>query len=223
MSFIQSAADPIKNDQTKDDQTRHDRTSNDRTSNDKTSPQPQPEQLLTTIQACAERTGKIRTRKSDGEASEATFLARACSLGFSVATPWGDSNRYDLLVQHEHADASHGFWRIQVKSSQRYAEGRYRVRNGGNQNIAYTSDEIDFIAAHIVPLDLWYIVPIQAVGLAKGLRFYPRRNSKGRFEKYREAWCLLACAPKARGWEDIPVLCRYPEINGHCEVCPLLK
>jgi len=186
----------------------------DRIRHDKPSPESQPEESLTvSIQACAER-----TRKSHGEASEAAFLARACALGFSVATPWGDSNRYDLLI-----DAGHGFWRVQVKSSQCYAEGRYRVKNGGSQDIPYTPKEIDFIAAHIVPLDLWYIVPIQAAGLAKSLRFYPRGNSKGRFEKYREAWCLFACESKARGWKDIPVLCRYPELNGHCAVCPLLK
>lgn len=199
-----------------------------RVRHNKPSPEPQPEEQRVSIQASAELTRKNRTRKSDGEASEAAFLARACSLGFSVATPWGDSNRYDLLI-----DAGHGFWRVQVKSSQRFAEGRYRVKNGGSQQSPYTADQIDFIAAHLVPLDLWYIVPIHATGSARGLRFYPSRTSKGRLEKYREAWCVFATEPqnhapkahnsKAHKWTDIPTHCRYPELNGHCAVCPLLK
>jgi PD-(D/E)XK endonuclease len=173
---------------------------------------------VATLHACADR-----TRKSYGEASEAAFLARACALGFSVATPWGDSNRYDLLL-----DTGRRLWRVQVKSSQRFAEGRYRVSNTGSGDQLYSSDEIDFIAAHVVPLDLWYIVPIAAIGSSKGLRFYPYRHSRGRLEKYREAWCLFACEPqtlrgKARGWRDLPVLCRSPELQQHCERCPLLK
>jgi hypothetical protein len=171
-----------------------------------------PSQLIT-IHACADR-----TRKSYGEASEAAFLARACALGFSVATPWGDSNRYDLLL-----DTGRRVWRVQVKSSQRFAGGRYRVCNSGSSNTPYSEDEIDFIAAHVVPLDLWYIIPIAALGSTKSIRFYPSRHSRGRFEKYREAWCLFACEPTARGWRDLPILCRCPKLKQHCEVCPLLK
>src|SRR5436305_4792400 len=60
----------------------------------------------------------LTTRKRRGEAAEAAFLAKASGLGFGVAKPWGDSERYDFLL-----DSGHGhFWRVQVKSTQRYAE-----------------------------------------------------------------------------------------------------
>jgi hypothetical protein len=157
------------------------------------------------------------TRKRRGEAAEAAFLARATHLGFTVCLPWGDSERYDSVVER-----GCGFLRIQVKSATLYSDHRYRVKTGGASGIPYTSAEIDFFVAYIVPEDIWYIIPIAAIGTRKGVRFYPhtRRPSRAPFEKYREAWCLLACDPKARGRKDIPAVCRCKEISERCAVCP---
>jgi hypothetical protein len=162
------------------------------------------------------------TRKRRGEAAEVAFLARATSLGFSVLIPWGDSNRYDSAV-----DLNHGLLRIQVKSATRYAEGRYRVKTTGASGRVYTPAEIDFFVAHIVPENLWYIIPVEAIGQRKGARFYPRtrRPFQLLFDRYREAWCLLDCPRKNRGWKDIPVLCRSRELaaDAQCKACPLRK
>jgi hypothetical protein len=125
------------------------------------------------------------TRKRRGEVAEAAFLAKASSLGFGVAKPWGDSERYDFIL-----DSGGKFLRIQVKSTERYAESRYRVKTSGWKD-TYTRDEIDFIVVYIVPEDLWYVVPIEAAVSRKGLRFYPYGKSKGVLEKYREAWNLM--------------------------------
>ena len=130
----------------------------------------------------------LTTRKSRGEAAEAAFLAKATSLGFGVSKPWGDSERYDFVI-----DSGYNFWRVQVKSTQRFANWRYQVKTAGWKS-AYTKREIDFLIAYISPENVWYIVPIAAVVLHQHLRFYP--NGKGhnsRLEKYREAWCQLAC------------------------------
>ena len=157
------------------------------------------------------------TRKRRGEAAEAAFLARATHLGFTVCLPWGDSERYDSVVDH-----GRGFLRVQVKSATGYAEHRYRVKTAGASGIPYTSAEIDFFVAYIVPEDIWYIIPIEAIGHRKGLHFYPhsRRPSRAQFEKYREAWCLLACPPKTRGWKHIPAVCRCKDLPLRCAVCP---
>jgi len=127
----------------------------------------------------------LNTRKRRGEVAEAAFLAKASSLGFGVSKPWGDSERYDFVL-----DSGRKFWRIQVKSTERFAESRYRVKTSGWKD-TYTRDEIDVIVVYIVPEDLWYIVPIEAAVSRKGLRFYPHGKSKGTLEKYREAWDLL--------------------------------
>src|SRR5580698_6325458 len=135
-----------------------------RTSPIRSSPQPpQPAQPPITLQASAEP-----TRKRRGEAAEAAFLARATYLDFSVCIPWGDSDRYDSVVELDC-----GFLRVQVKSATRYAETRYRVKTTGASGRVYTSKEIDFFVAYVVPENLWYIIPVQAIGHRTGIRFYP--------------------------------------------------
>jgi hypothetical protein len=55
-----------------------------------------------------------------------------------------------------------------------------------------TKRDIDFIAAHVVPLNIWYIIPVEVCTPQPMLRFYPHRKAKlMRLEKYREAWALL--------------------------------
>jgi hypothetical protein len=121
------------------------------------------------------------TRKRLGEQAEA-----ATSLGLSVAKPWGDSDRYDLIV-----DSGRRLWRVQVKSTRYMGERRFSITARGC-TAAYTEDEIDFLAVYIVPLDIWYVIPVKAFAPRKCLRFYPEdEGSLGRYEKYREAWWLM--------------------------------
>jgi hypothetical protein len=157
------------------------------------------------------------TRKRRGEAAEAAFLARATHLGFSVCIPWGDSNRYDSVVELDR-----GFLRVQVKSATRYAETRYRVKTTGASGKVYTSKEIDFFVGYVVPENIWYIIPIQAIGHRKNIRFYPttRRQSRAMFEKYREAWCLLDSRLNVRLRKGHPRRCRSKNLELRCALCP---
>jgi hypothetical protein len=186
------------------------------------SEQPQPAPIL--IQALSRKEEGITihavaepTRKRRGEAAEAAFLARATYLGFSVLVPWGDSDRYDSVV-----DFGHGLLRVQVRSATRYAETRYRVNTTGASGKVYTSKEIDFFVAYVVPENIWYVIPIQAVRQRKGIRFYPhtRRQSRAIFEKYREAWCLLDSSRKVRLRKGLPARCRSKHLEVRCALCP---
>ena len=133
------------------------------------------------------------TRKRDGEQTEAAFLNKATGLGLGVAKPWGDSERYDLIV-----DSGRRLWRVQVKSTRYVGERRFSITARGC-TAAYTADEIDFLAAYIVPLDLWYVVPVTAFAPRKCLRFYPEgESSVGQYEKYREAWWLMGVGLNSR-------------------------
>jgi len=173
----------------------------------------QPAPTTITIHAVAEP-----TRKRRGEAAEAAFLARATHLGFTVCLPWGDSNRYDSVVELDR-----GFLRVQVKSATLYAENRYRVKTTGASGKVYTSKEIDFFVAYIVPENIWYLIPIQSIGQRKGIRFYPhtRRQSRAMFEKYREAWCLLDSCLAVRLRKSHPQRCRSKNLEIRCADCPL--
>jgi hypothetical protein len=152
--------------------------------------------------------------KRRGEATEAEFIARAAGFDFRIAKPWGESDSYDVLV-----GIGRGFWRVQVKRAPYLRQGQYVANAKGNSHL-YTKDDIDFIAAHLIQKNIWYIVPIEAFAGRTMLHFNPRGRRENKYEKYREAWCLLACPPQARGWKDIPAVCRCKDLPVRCAVCP---
>jgi PD-(D/E)XK endonuclease len=97
----------------------------------------------------------LDTQQRHGEVAEAKFVARASSLGFGVAKPWG-GERCDFIV-----DSGHCFWRVQVKSTRRRTLNGYGIRVAGGRLAAYNETEIDFLVAYLVPEDAWYIIPVK--------------------------------------------------------------
>jgi len=92
-----------------------------------------------------------------GESSEAGFLYKAAYLEFGIAKPWGDSLRYDFVL-----DNGGRLHRIQVKCTEAIRAGACETRatyTTGKGRAPYTKKDIDFIAAHVVPLDIWYTSP----------------------------------------------------------------
>ena len=144
--------------------------------------------IFTDADMVAEIAAAADTRKWAGEQAEAAFLHKATSLGLSVLKPWGDSERYDFVV-----GSGKRLWRVQVKSTRYEGEKRYSITARGC-TAAYSADEIDILAAYIVPLDLWYIIPVKAFAPSKCLRFYPGRG--GKLEKYSEAWWRVGAKRK---------------------------
>ena len=129
--------------------------------------------------------------KRRGELAELAFLKKAIGMGFLVSKPWGDSDRYDFIV-----DGGGKRWRVQVRSTEHpFGPRGYGVHASvyvGRRIVGLTSEDIDVIVAYIVSLDLWYVVPVEAFEPRKNLWFYPMGSKKGaRFEKYREAWWVL--------------------------------
>jgi len=133
---------------------------------------------------------KRKNTKVTGERSEANFLSKAAARDFGIAKPWGDSRRYDFIL-----DNGERLHRIQVKCTESIRARAYETRatyTTGKGRAVYTKKDIDFIAAHVVPLDIWYIIPVEVCTPAPMLRFYPHRKAKKmRLEPYREAWHLL--------------------------------
>ena len=131
-----------------------------------------------------------RNTKLTGEHSEAGFVFRATSYNFGIAKPWGDSLRYDFIL-----DNGRRLFRIQIKCTECLRAQAYETRatyTVGKGRAVYTKDDIDFIAVHVVPLDIWYILTVEVCTPHPMLRFYPHRQAKKmRLEPYREAWHLL--------------------------------
>ena len=137
-----------------------------------------------------------RNPKRTGELSEAAFVLKAATLGFMIAKPWGDSERYDFIL-----DTGPRLWRVQLKCTEVLRARGYDVQPiysiYGNGKITYTADDIDVLVAHILPLNVWYVLPIAAVARSTSLRLYPDIPCKSaRWENYREAWHLLEPHPR---------------------------
>jgi PD-(D/E)XK endonuclease len=126
--------------------------------------------------------------KRRGELSELAFFYKAASLGFGVAKPWGDSERYDFIL-----DSGQRLWRVQVKSGGHHHNRRYGLHGmcGNREQTQYTSAEIDFLAGYLIPLDIWYIIPVEKIQ-NRWLLFFPYGGARcGHYEEYREAWGLM--------------------------------
>jgi PD-(D/E)XK endonuclease len=146
-----------------------------------------------------------RSTKRRGEISELAFALAAARHGFGIARPYGDSERYDIILDPSHLDPSHvdlsharpRLIRVQVKSTAHMLHGMHQVaikrtiKGGGYA--AYKLTEIDFISVYIIPEDAWFIFPLPHIlGLTvlllkpKGLRW------RHFYDRYREAWQLLS-------------------------------
>jgi hypothetical protein len=132
--------------------------------------------------------------KRMGEVSQAAFLLKAQSLGFRLAVPWGDSEKFDFVVW---AGRGGRLLRVQVKATGRLNGGGYDVQpvysTRGEGKKRYTAREIDVLAARVVRdgglSDVWYLLPVGAIAGVKNLRFFPELKGKNpRWEGYREAW-----------------------------------
>jgi hypothetical protein len=165
-------------------------------------------QIATLYAEAAPPTGRDlirhRTAKSLGELAELAFSYKAASLGFGLAKPLGDNQPFDFIL-----NSGHRLWRVQVKSTYHLGKsGEYTVRAVraavGGKSRTYTSDDIDVLAAWVMPLDVWYIIPVQAFAPRKSLAVYPHRDvDAGQFEPFREAWCLLACWKEGASGESL--------------------
>jgi hypothetical protein len=135
-----------------------------------------------------------RNPKRTGEHSEIAFLYRSDRYQFAISKPFGDSERYDFILDNRPRPVVQ-LNRIQVKCTECLRAGAYETRATytiGKGRADYTKRDCDFIAAHVVPLDIWYIIPVEVCTPQPMLRFYPHRKAKMmRLEKYREAWHLL--------------------------------
>ena len=144
---------------------------------------------IITREPVATRPGSNLNVERRGEAAEAAFLHKATLLGFSVAKPWGDSDRYDFILENGAQS-----WRVQIKSAYVRGSHNYCIRASDSAHRKYRIGEIDFVIAYVVPEDVWYVIPVHAFSQSATISLTPASpRRKSRFEKYREAWCLLAC------------------------------
>ncbi len=147
--------------------------------------------------------------KRCGEITQLAFALKAARLRFGVSHPYGDSERYDVILDcrrnHLFNLAPYGTYladrarprliRIQVKATTQLVDGLYRVnahRRIHGRAVPYKLSEIDFIAAYVIPEDSWFIFPLPHILGLTSLLLSPKNRRKPHHNNpYREAWHLL--------------------------------
>jgi hypothetical protein len=130
------------------------------------------------------------TSKQRGELAEMMFMVKAAQKGFATAKPYGDSRRYDFVV-----DTGRKLWKTQVKSSSALQYGSYQVnlqRNANGEVVCYEPWEVDFVVAYVFPCEAWFVIPVESIYGRKTAKLClhgdPRSGTLG---KYWEAWGLM--------------------------------
>ena len=111
-------------------------------------------------------------------------MAEAAERGLPASKPFGDSENFDVVVGRPGK-----FVAVQVKCTvfpSKNGEG-YLCSVCSSHKI-YKPGAFDFLAAYVVPVDVWYILPMREI---EGMRSVSLCTPTGRYEKYREAWELL--------------------------------
>jgi hypothetical protein len=130
----------------------------------------------------------IKNGKKRGEWVELVFAVRAMALGLLLGRPWGESAGYDFTV-----DQGTRIVRVQVKSTI-FKEGEegYSCSLKDSKG-PYKKGTFDFVAAYVIPEDVWYIIPEKVVRGMWSVGLYPKLET-AKYREYQEAWHLLTGA-----------------------------
>jgi hypothetical protein len=128
---------------------------------------------------------KIKNCKKRGEWAELVFATRAIERGLILAMPWGESSGYDFTV-----DQGSRIVRVQVKSTI-FKEGKegYSCTLKDSKG-PYKKNSFDFVAAYVIPQDVWFILPEKVVRGMWSVGLYPKLE-RAKYREYQEAWDLL--------------------------------
>jgi hypothetical protein len=147
------------------------------------------------------RTGPeyFTTYKQRGEWVELLFMTRAAKRGFGVSKPWGDSSRYDVILEQNGR-----FIRVQVKCTDRWTGSAYSCILYAAHQHAYTTKQIDYFAIYLVPDDIWYIFPAKKLMGQSAVILTPHRHGH-KHGRYKEAWDLLESRKPTKGAAHFPM------------------
>ena len=142
----------------------------------------------------------FRTFKERGEWVELRFMTQAIEHGYKVSKPWGETNAYDIGVEHDS-----GVLRVQVKSTTVRTGTGYlcQFKPNYHKKQDYTIEQIDLFAAYVIPADVWYIIPAPVLlgpQRKTGIMLFPMvplKKDRYRYEAYKEAWSLFSKSKRA--------------------------
>jgi PD-(D/E)XK endonuclease len=129
--------------------------------------------------------GMMRNGKRRGEWVELVFAVRAMREGLELARPWGESLGYDYVVVQRRGRMA----RVQVKSTM-FKEGTGYSCSMKDSKGPYKKGSFEFVAAYVIPEDVWFIIPEKKVRGKWSVGLYPKLEGS-KYGEYLEAWDLL--------------------------------
>jgi hypothetical protein len=129
-----------------------------------------------------------------GQISEAAITARLLQAGYIVLTPYGGTQRYDLVIE----DADGKFWRIQCKSAWIDDDGTVLKFDTANHNVTGTKrdwrhyrGQCDYFAVYSAEIGKVYLVPVDEVGATRAhLRLEPSKNKQEKHVRWAKDYEL---------------------------------
>ena len=121
--------------------------------------------------------------KQIGNLTELQCITRFYELGYSVSIPYGDSEKYDFIL-----DVNGNLYKLQCKhANPNYNENteieslviktRWQTgytKNSSWQNHKYTKEEIDYFVTYYNGKN--YLIPVEQCSLEKTLRILPPKH-----------------------------------------------
>ena len=156
--------------------------------------------------------GVKRDTKRVGDISEAAVALALLEAGYRVCVPFGENNRFDLVVERDNVLA-----RVQVKTG--------RIRNGSIIFNCFSSHthrggaaarryigEIEYFGVYCAALRSVYLVPVGDVNVVKGyLRVEAAKNNQSRKLRWAQAYLLTSGGPRdGRGDLGLWSTCEAP-------------
>jgi hypothetical protein len=125
----------------------------------------------------------FRNHKAIGEMSEAYIIAKLIEVGYNVLVPYGDSIRYDLVIEDEDGN----FWRVQCKTGWldktrsviKFATASSYNYTMKNKVWKHYRGQCDYFAVYCSETRGVYLLSVEEVGLTQAmLRLVPTANNQ---------------------------------------------
>lgn len=125
----------------------------------------------------------MRNTKKIGDVSEAKLLAALLAKDYVVLQPFGDNERYDLVIEKDSR-----FFRVQCRTGRLSKLGTILVStrsisSNGDRVRHYGEDEIDYFGVYCPELDKCFLVSMSVLGSHRctfTLRVSPRKFNGGK-------------------------------------------
>lgn len=133
--------------------------------------------------------------KRIGNIAEAKVMAEFITLGLPVLIPFGDNERYDLVIE-----VNKRFYKVQVKTGNYKKNGSiiiptcssYKHRGIGKRS--YTKNQIDFIAVYCLEVDKCYLISnFEECATGLTLRVKPTKNNQNTNIRWAKDYLLKPC------------------------------